>query len=150
MSAPPVQAPFEVRFPVRFHDVDRAGIIFFAKILEYCHVAFEELLTALEFPPRRFYEEEGFGAPFVNVTSNFFAPLRHGDTMVIRLAVTRLGRTSMGVRYTLLNQDGIRAAEITTVQTFVRLSTLTPLEIPPHVREVWSGVMEGEGTVRSG
>jgi len=43
--------PFEARFPVRFHDVDRAGIIFFAKILEYCHAAFEDLLAASGFPP---------------------------------------------------------------------------------------------------
>jgi 4-hydroxybenzoyl-CoA thioesterase len=136
-----LEAPFEARFPVRFHDVDRAGIIFFAKILEYCHVAFEELLTALEFPPRRFYEDEGFGAPFANVTANFFAPLRHGDTMVIRLHINRLGRTSMGIRYTLSNQEGVKAAEITTVQVFVRFSTLEPLEIPPHVRRVLERVM---------
>ncbi len=136
MSAESPPLPFEARFPVRFHDVDHAGIIFFAKILEYCHVAFEDLIAALGYAPGRFFGGEGFGAPFVHAGANFFAPLRHGDVMVIRVCIARLGRSSMGVKYTLSNQDGVLCTEVSTTQAFVDMATMKPIPIPTQVRRL--------------
>jgi len=125
---------FEAQFPVRFHDIDRAGIVFFATIIAYCHVAFEDLLTSVNYPPKRFYDQESLGAPFVKVVSEFHAPLRHGDTLVIRASVIRLGGASIHLRYRIFNQHEALCATIETTQSCIDLKQLRGKRIPESLR----------------
>ena len=39
----------EAVFPIRFQDVDAAGVLFFGRIYDYCHQAYEELWAAAGF-----------------------------------------------------------------------------------------------------
>jgi len=35
---------FHTTIPVRFQDVDSAGVLFFGRIFDYCHHAYEDLI----------------------------------------------------------------------------------------------------------
>ena len=37
---------FRATVPVRFQDVDAAGVLFFGRIFDYCHHAYEELIES--------------------------------------------------------------------------------------------------------
>ena len=38
---------FELTFPVRFDDVDAAGLVYYPRLLDYCHVGLEDFFTAV-------------------------------------------------------------------------------------------------------
>jgi hypothetical protein len=43
-----IVVPFVHHHTARFFEIDRAGIVFFGRIFEFCHEAFEELLLAID------------------------------------------------------------------------------------------------------
>jgi 4-hydroxybenzoyl-CoA thioesterase len=94
--------------PVRFADVDHAGIVYYPRFFHLFHLAFEELWRA-RIGPRAYsdlIDRQRIGFPAVRAECDFKAPLRFGDTAEIELAVGKLGGTSIGFRYRVF-----RAAE---------------------------------------
>ena len=72
---------FTYRTPVRFNDVDHAGIVYYPVFFHYFHLAFEELFRA-RMGPRSYQElldRERIGFPAVATECEFFSPLRFGD-----------------------------------------------------------------------
>jgi len=96
-----VSAPFTCSIPVRFADVDHAGIVYYPRFFHYFHVAFEELwrtrLGARAYV--KLLDEDRVGFPAVRAECDYTAPLRFGDTADVELSVERLGRSSITFRY---------------------------------------------------
>ena len=128
-------ATFTYRQPVRFPDVDHAGIAFFGTLLTYCHYAHEEWLKMLGHPLHDLLEE-GWGFPIVGVESKFYSPARHGDIIRLDLTITRLGKSSLVLDYALFNETAswpVGAATITQVCTDMAEMRATP--VPQSFRE---------------
>jgi YbgC/YbaW family acyl-CoA thioester hydrolase len=101
MSAPPsgqplsrdalLQAPsgFSHELPIRFQDVDAAGIIFFARVLDYCHDAYVEFLRAAGCPLHQTLAAGEWIAPLVHAEADFIRPLRFGERVVVHLVAAR-------------------------------------------------------------
>ncbi len=73
--------------PVRFSDVDHAGIVYYPRFFHFFHVAFEELWRA-RIGSRAYVElldQDRIGFPAVRAECDFKSPLRFGDTMAIHL-----------------------------------------------------------------
>jgi 4-hydroxybenzoyl-CoA thioesterase len=93
--------PFIHSFPVRFADVDHAGIVYYPRFFHYFHVAFEELWRE-RIGPRAYVElldEDRVGFPAVHAEADYKAPLRFGDTAEVELRVVRLGASSITFGY---------------------------------------------------
>lgn len=105
-------AAFEIQRAVRFEEVDAARIVFFARYLGYGHEAMEAFFGALEGGYHGLVDGRGIGFPAVHVDATYEAPLRFGDTITIRVDVTKLGTTSCTFRYVFVRQDGVRAATL--------------------------------------
>ena len=73
---------FTYTTPVRFADVDHAGIVYYPRFFHFFHLAFEELWRARM--GARAYSElldsERIGFPAVRAECEFRAPLRFGET----------------------------------------------------------------------
>lgn len=82
---------------VRFKHCDPAGIVFYPRYFEMmndCVEAFFDEKLGLPFS-----ELHANGAvPTVEISTRFTAPSRLGDELAISLHVTRLGRSSMGLK----------------------------------------------------
>jgi 4-hydroxybenzoyl-CoA thioesterase len=123
--------------PVRFEDVDAAGIVFFARILGYCHEAMEALFSPLEGGYVRLITERRLGLPTVHVETDFTAPLRYGDTARIDVTAPHVGTTSCTLAYTVTRaRDGTRVAKAKHVCVVSDLDALTKRPIPADVRAV--------------
>ena len=99
---------FSCTTPVRFSDIDHAGIVYYPRFFHLFHLAFEELWRA-KLGPRAYaqlLDRDRIGFPAVRADCEFVAPLRFGDTAVIEIAVTRFGTKSITFRY-----DVSRAAD---------------------------------------
>ncbi|MCO5168654.1 MAG: acyl-CoA thioesterase [Planctomycetes bacterium] len=92
---------FERTLLVHFHEIDRAGIVYFARIFEYCHRVYEELLAEVVGPLEAFFQQKDWGLPLVHAEADYARPLRLGDRVRVRLVVERLGERSVTFGYTL-------------------------------------------------
>lgn len=130
---------------VRFHEVDHAGIVFFAKFYEYCHIAYEEFIEQVGgYGPNRFFRENDFGAPLVATRSSHHHPLFHGDRLTIRCWVAQLGRSSMTMRYEIRNEADALCATVYTRHAFISRASFRAIEIPDDIRAALAPYLRAE------
>jgi 4-hydroxybenzoyl-CoA thioesterase len=148
---------FTFATPVRFSDIDHAGIVYYPRFFHFFHLAFEELWRA-RIGPRAYSElidRDRIGFPAVKAECNFTAPLRFGDTAEIEVAVSRLGGRSITFRYRVYRaaegaatdhviDDRERAlcAEGTVVCAVVDLARFVAIEVPARVVSLLADLVE--------
>ena len=132
---------FSHRFRVRYAEVDPQAVVFNSRYLEYADILVSEffrdrrahgLPAGLEFHIRR-------------AEVDYIRPIRSEELLEGRLAVERIGNSSMAMRIALHGvgeggadpgADDLRA-EILLVQVHVDLATGRPLRIPDSLREAF-------------
>lgn len=121
--------------PVRFEEVDTAGIVFFARFLSYAHEAMEALLGGLDGGYVRLVNERRIGMPAVHVSCDFRSPLRFGDVARIETHVVRIGNKSVAYRYAFFRkQDGVDVATVEHVCAVTNLDAMRAVPVPDDVR----------------
>jgi len=132
---------FSYATPVRFADVDHAGIVYYPRFFHYFHVAFEELWRA-KIGPQAYSEiidRDRIGFPAVRAECDFKAPLKFGDTAEIDVTIPRLGAKSITFRYrvyraaTVPSGTRVLCAEGQVVCAVVDLAKFVAVAIPEHV-----------------
>ncbi|HTM00771.1 MAG TPA: thioesterase family protein [Candidatus Omnitrophota bacterium] len=122
--------------PVRFQDVDAAGVLFFGRIYDYCHQAYEELWAAAGVDRAWIFSGADFLIPIAHSEADYRAPLRHGERVDVRVDVTHVGRASFHLAYRVTGPrgDGDLRATAKTVHAFVARETMRPIPIPEELR----------------
>jgi 4-hydroxybenzoyl-CoA thioesterase len=128
---------FLFRRPVRFAEVDAAGLVFFPRYHEYCHDALEAFFGELPGGYAALFRQRDLGVPTVHLETDFKRPLRFGDVARFEMAIERVGRTSLTFHHTIRREaDGVIAATVRQVVVMTRISTLTPILVPDDVRDL--------------
>ncbi len=126
---------FRFERTVRFNEVDAARIVFFARFLDYCHDALEELFGALPGGYARLTMTDDVGIPSVRVEVEYKSPLQYGDVAVIEVSVESIGTKSVTFRHVIRRKsDGVECASVRQVVVTARLSRLGAVPVPPAVR----------------
>ena len=103
-----------LRNTVRFGDTDAAGVMHFARLLEWCHQAYEESLERYGLAAAMVFPTPGHSLavalPIVHCSADFQRPLICGDPLAIQLEPRRLDAGSFEVRYRFSN-NGTAAAQ---------------------------------------
>ena len=138
VEAPPAEL-FRIRI-VRFQDVDAAGVVFFARTLEYCHDAFIELL-AEQGHDWSVELAGGVVAPLKHVEADYLAPLRFGDRMRIELVRAHLEASQVTVGHRLVRQADERIAAVAqTVHVAVDAGTFERAPWPEQLARVFERI----------
>lgn len=120
---------------MRFEDIDAAGIVFFARFLNYAHDAMERLFDDLPGGYAALIMKRGIGFPAVHASTDFMAPIRYGDTARVTATVEKLGTTSCHLHFAFARaSDGVAIATSSHVHVCTSLATMTKLELPADVR----------------
>lgn len=131
----PSPTPYLGRHTVRFHEIDRAGIVYFGRVYEYCHVVYEDMLAdALGGSLEEHFRTSTWGMPLVHSHADYQRPMLLGDPLEIALEVGRLGGKSITFDYTIRAADGGTHATVQLIHAFVRLSDFAPLPVPDELR----------------
>jgi 4-hydroxybenzoyl-CoA thioesterase len=86
--------------PVRWGDVDAAGIVFYPRFFEWYDLGCESLFAALGLPwPELFVARGIVGVPIVESGSRFASPARYGDTLEIRAVVAWVKEKTFRMEY---------------------------------------------------
>ena len=127
-------ASVELERRLRWADADAAGRLHFPRIFEIIEEAESELVRSIAWPMDR---SMGYDFPRVHVECKFLRVLSLDDPFRLRLAVGKLGRTSIRYDYQVFDAGGELAIEGT--MTLVVLQNGKPTEIPATLRAALSG-----------
>ncbi len=136
---------FTFATPVRFADVDHAGIVYYPRFFHMFHLAFEELWRT-RIGPKAYSElidRDRIGFPAVKAECEFTAPLRFGDTAEIEVTVSRMGTKSITFRYRIYKQEPrTLAAEGSVVCAVVDLARFVATPVPERVVAMLTDLIE--------
>jgi len=128
---------FTTELPVRFGEIDQAGVVYYPRFFHYFHQAFEEWFRqALGVPYPDLVVKEGVGFPSVRVETEFLSPLRYGDRASVQIEVLEVGRKSLKLRYELTRvPDGVLSARATITTVAVDNASFKSVDIPDTWRK---------------
>jgi YbgC/YbaW family acyl-CoA thioester hydrolase len=131
---------FRATIPVRFQDVDAAGVLFFGRIFDYCHHAYEELIESSGVDRAHYFAGAEYLVPIAHAEADYRSPIRVGERVVVTIDVTRVGRASFRLRYHVTGHSaGDLRAEVVTVHAFVDRATMRPIPIQEPLRGFFLG-----------
>jgi 1,4-dihydroxy-2-naphthoyl-CoA hydrolase len=132
---------FAREMPIRFQDVDAAGIIFYPRVLELCHDVYVEFLASAGFPL-----PEALRGPFItpirHAEADYLRPLRFGDRVEVAIVAAHTGArsptTEVTLGYRIANLNGNEPAAVAqTVHTFVDRKTFERVSIPEALEQAF-------------
>lgn len=128
---------FVFRRPVRFDEIDAAGFVYFPKIVALGHEAMERMF-AEGYPGgyAAWVVGQQVGLPCVHVESDFRAPLRFGDEVVVESTVLKLGDSSVHFGVRVGRGDGVECAKILYVVACADLAGPSKRSLPDDLRAV--------------
>ncbi len=140
---------FQFATPVRFADVDHAGIMYYPRFFHLFHLAFEELWRT-RIGPRAYSElidRDRIGFPAVRAECDFKGPLKFGDTAEIDVTVGKLGAKSITFRYRVSRapdegRERTLCAEGTVVCAVVDLAKFVAIPVPERVVSLLADLVE--------
>ncbi len=83
---------YSYTFEVRLHDVDHAGVMFFARLFVHAHDAYEAFMAGNGLALGALIERN-VRLPIVHASADCLLPLRHDEKITVTLTVAKLGRT---------------------------------------------------------
>jgi 1,4-dihydroxy-2-naphthoyl-CoA hydrolase len=127
---------FTYEVSVRFHEVDRAGIAFYGRVFEYAHVAFEELLLAIDSSWTSVFDDLGWGMPLVHADADFERPMRLSERLSVSVEVESMGARSLTFAFKVIgSQDGVTRATVRQVHAFVDMERFESMPVPDEMRQ---------------
>ena len=116
--------------------MDRAGIVYFARVFEYCHVTYEAMLAdALDLNLEAFFQTSPWFMPLVHSEADYERPMRVSDRLVVALEVERLGTSSVSYAYRIEGRDEELRATAKLVHACVDRETFASLATPATLVE---------------
>ena len=126
---------FEDEVRVRFAVCNPAGIVYFPRYMDMLnHVVENWFDTALGLPYAGVIGTRRIGLPTVHLEVDFTAISRHGEMLRRRLAVERMGRSSLNVRLEFYGGDELRL-KARQVLVCTSLETHRPIPLPDDIRQ---------------
>ena len=123
---------FERTVTARFYESDPAGIVFFSRFFEYCHLVFEEMLgEALGGIDQLL--ARGWGLPLAHAECDYQRPARVGDRLRVVMAVERVGERSLTFGYVVHAEDGAACATVKLVHVFVERPSFRAGPLPAEL-----------------
>ncbi|MEN6584456.1 MAG: thioesterase family protein [Sulfuricella sp.] len=123
---------YEYRFQVRLHDIDRAGVVFFARLFTHAHDAYEAFMASVGLGLGGLISG-GVSLPVAHASADYLLPLRHEEEVAVTLAVAEQGLTSFTVAYEFRCGGELRA-RLRTVHVFLDAQSGRPSDLPQDMR----------------
>ena len=124
---------FQVIEPVRWSDVDAAGVVYFGAFVRFFEIAEEELFRAAGMPYGALFERCDCWLPRVKYACEFRAPARLGEELQVSAWVKRRGRKSISLAFAVEKSDATRVADCEIVLVCVDRATFRAKPVPAEL-----------------
>jgi 1,4-dihydroxy-2-naphthoyl-CoA hydrolase len=126
--------PYSYEFTVAFHEVDAAGIMFFAHLFGRAHDAYESFMSLIGFPLEQILREGIHLLPLARAEADYHVPVRHGERLDIWLCVSAIGRSSFTLHYRFADKKGRARADARTVHVNMVAGAAASAPLPEALR----------------
>ncbi|RMG37098.1 MAG: acyl-CoA thioesterase [Gammaproteobacteria bacterium] len=99
------QTPFRHPFLPTLYDIDAAGVLFFGHLFRHLHDAYEAFMAEVGWPLPEIIAEGRFALPIVHTSADYLLPIRHGQALMVELAVTEIDESGFGIDYRIRDAD---------------------------------------------
>jgi 4-hydroxybenzoyl-CoA thioesterase len=124
---------------VRFGDIDKAGIVYYPRVLNYFHMVFEEFFDdEVGIPYHDLLEKERMGFPTVHLEVDFIQPMQYGDRLTVTLSTESIGNSSVRFCYEAFRPRQERPCargRVTVVA--IDMDSFRSKPLPPHLRKAF-------------
>lgn len=128
---------------VRYSEVDRQGIVYYSRYLEYVDAAFTEYFRAVGFDYQDLVNRHGFDPSVVKATLEYKRPARFDEALEVHARVVAIGRTSFRMEFGIVReQTGEAVANVQIVYVNFNDASQTSRLVPDTIRrgiEVFEG-----------
>ena len=125
---------FSYHHITKLHDIDAAGVLFFAGYFRLAHDAYESFMAEIGFSLPELLRQ-GHQLPLVHSSADFLQPIRHGETLQIGVHIAQIGDSSFTVDYLFLTGQNMQAARLQTRHVLINPENRRPLALPGPLRE---------------
>ncbi len=122
-------------FIASLHDIDAAGVMFFAHYFQHAHDAYEAFMAEIGFSLPALIRQ-GTLLPLVHSEADFLLPIRHGEQLLIEIQVERLGKASFTLGYRYLDSRERVAARLKTSHVTLNPEDWQPMALPRALHAV--------------
>ncbi len=126
---------FNYQAHVRLHHTDAAQRIFFTKVLEIAHDAYESFLEFLTYNLSYALFDESFAVTIVHAEADYKAHIKAGDVLTYQLRIDAIGKSSFTLTYDVITQECDPVAAAKTVHVFIDKKSGEAIDIPKDFRE---------------
>jgi len=125
---------------VRFGDCDSGGVIHFHNLLKWSHEAWEESIENYGIPHQDIFPDFSIRKskiifPIVNCEGNFFAPIKIGDFLKVKISPLKINTHLFQVNSFFL-KNGTKVAEGKIIHCSLDAESKKKIELPNHL-ERW-------------
>jgi 1,4-dihydroxy-2-naphthoyl-CoA hydrolase len=109
---------YSFRKKINFYDCDPAGILFYARVYEICHAAYEAMIESFNIETD-YWNNEVFIVPVINSEAFYHKPIKYGEEVTINIIVNQLKPASFELNYEVKNGKGEKCVKVKTVHVFL-------------------------------
>lgn len=124
---------FAVKRRINFYDCDPAGIIFYSRVFEFAHSAYEQLIQTIV-NDENYWNNDKYIVPIIRSESSYVKPMKYGDEITINIIVSELRSSSFELSYNIVNVQGELLCNVKTVHVFVNKNSWEKFAIPEHIK----------------
>ncbi len=126
---------FKTKRTIEFSMCDAAGILFFSRVFELFHSAYEEFIQTGELEID-YFKFEKYAVPVLKIEADFKAPIKLHETLNIAIKVTQIKDSTFELTTKFIdNNDTIRAI-VKSVHIFVNIRDFSKTNIPNDIRQI--------------
>ncbi len=137
---------FERSIQVTFQHCDPAGIVFYPRYYEMFNQVTEEWFEqSLKASFADIHMNQGNAVPTAKIDTEFKRPSKLGDALLFTLAVTKLGRSSVNLEFTITCEGELRLIH-RSVMVYVKGAEKKPAQWPDDIAQKMNLFLKKEGS----
>lgn len=126
---------FQTKRTVEFSMCDNEGILFFSRIFELFHSAYEEYIVTSDLSSN-YFDHNTFAIPLLKTEVEFKSPIRLHETIKIFIEVSGIKGSSFELTTHFLDLEDMQKAIVKSIHVFVEKDGFQKCEIPKEFRSM--------------
>ncbi|MGA1790892.1 MAG: acyl-CoA thioesterase [bacterium] len=120
---------------IKLYQTDAAGILFFSRLFEVVHDAYQDFLDKAQFGISEILKNRDFLTPVIHAEADYKMPLEAGDAIEVRINIGEIGRSSYTLLYDILKNNQI-AGQVKIIHVSVDRRSGKKIGIPERLKDI--------------
>ena len=122
---------------INFFDCDPAGILFYARVYELCHSAYEAMIENFHLD-EDYWSNENYIVPIISSEAKYSKPIKYGEEITVEIKVAQLKKSSFELQYDCKNKKEETCVNVRTVHVFLDKKNWAKIEMSKNLSEKFS------------